>query len=154
MLTFVFCFFFPFPFLLVGALVFASVGGNWNRLLNLVFYWFIVPPHYHPPLLTWAFFCEKRIGWAFLLECKLFQCDAKGSSRGGDESAKRDAVGVLPGQNSQVCWVLVDSLFTEKLCSFPLTNQFFFFFLYYVIIPGLLVWICAAIHAAGIIDLH
>lgn len=33
---------------------------------------------------------------------KLLQCDAKGSSRGGDESAKRDAVGALPGQNSQV----------------------------------------------------
>ncbi|XP_008445849.2 nuclear transcription factor Y subunit B-1-like isoform X1 [Cucumis melo] len=29
------------------------------------------------------------------------ECDAKGSSRGGDESAKRDAVGVLSGQNSQ-----------------------------------------------------
>ncbi|KAG7030772.1 hypothetical protein SDJN02_04809, partial [Cucurbita argyrosperma subsp. argyrosperma] len=28
-------------------------------------------------------------------------CDAKGSSRGGEESAKRDAVGALPGQNSQ-----------------------------------------------------
>ncbi|XP_023542138.1 nuclear transcription factor Y subunit B-1-like isoform X3 [Cucurbita pepo subsp. pepo] len=29
------------------------------------------------------------------------ECDAKGSSRGGEESAKRDAVGALPGQNSQ-----------------------------------------------------
>ncbi|XP_022942121.1 nuclear transcription factor Y subunit B-1-like isoform X5 [Cucurbita moschata] len=38
---------------------------------------------------------------SYLTRYRELECDAKGSSRGGEESAKRDAVGALPGQNSQ-----------------------------------------------------
>ena len=33
---------------------------------------------------------------------KIWQGDTKGAARGGDSSAKRDAVGAGPGQNPQV----------------------------------------------------
>ena len=37
-----------------------------------------------------------------LANCKLGQDDTRGSARGGDGSARRDAVGSQPGLNAQV----------------------------------------------------
>ena len=39
---------------------------------------------------------------AYLLRYRELEGDTKGSARGGDGPAKRDAVGALPGQNAQL----------------------------------------------------